>query len=252
MAATSFVFEEGGRPVNKIGGLTSVLLDLLEGIDVQGNADAAFADGSVMHVLVVTSGPLDEDDPAPTVRFGQVLVDVDDPPDPSNNFSGTGQVRLADGQELFVVYEEGSIEGGELVMTGDREMFWGYDLRLDELEAPYRTGGRFGHIKLTIDEDGFTGMSGSLITPAELEADVYPGTAKLLTRAIAEDKPMAAAIKGIYDANFDDVITVQELVENDQQASLAQPDVDHDGDGVNDHLSQGVFIEGVRVELVAP
>ena len=90
----------------------------------------------------------------------------------------------------------------------------------------------------------------SVVSIETLETDVYPGIAEILTRGIREGVPQAATIKVIYDTNDDDVVTVQELIDSDQMASLTSPDVDLDGDGVNEYISQGIAIEGTRIELV--
>lgn len=88
------------------------------------------------------------------------------------------------------------------------------------------------------------------MTPEEFNASVLPLAARLLTRAIEEDQPKKAQIKGMFDDNDDDEITVLELETSNTMASLSSPDCDLDGDSTFDHLSQGILFEAVRAELI--
>jgi hypothetical protein len=245
--ACSFVYPNGDYPVNKMGGLTTVMLDLLAEVPVQDFVDAGMDDGITLNTWIIRSGPVDEDDPAPTALFGH-MQDADD--DPTNNFDGTGQLRLRDGAVLIDAVVDGSLEGGVFDGTGSPEVGFGYDLQLNDEDELSNSPGVYARVRLDITEDTIAGPSASVISPAELHAKVYPGIAGLLTRGITDGVSQAATIKAIYDANDDDVVTVQELIDSDQMASLTQPDVDLDGDGINDHVSQGVMVEGVRVEIV--
>lgn len=249
--AASFDFPGTDFPVNKMGGLTSVLLDLVDPIPVQASVDGALEDGEALHGWLVTSADLDATDPAVSAAFGY-FEDVDEPADPTNNLSGSGQLRLAAGTQRIEVIRDGSLSGGELTGQGteDPASRFSYWIKMHPEEPARGVPGVFGSVRLTITEDGFSGASASVITQDELHADIYPGIASLMTYAIAQDVPRAAEIKGIFDANGDSEVTVQELIENDTMASLARPDVDLDGDGVNDHISQGVLVEAVRFELV--
>jgi hypothetical protein len=247
VADASFDYPGTDFPVNKMGGLTTVLLDLVPELDVQGNVDGGIQSGEVLGLWVIESGPLDEDDPAPTAYFAQA-VDAD--ADPTNTLTGTGQVRLAPGEQLVPIITDATLSGGMLVGHGDADTQYSFRLKLLPDTDPYDTWGYYGHLRVAITEAGFTGQASSAATPEDLHTYVYPGIADVLTRAIEQDVARATEIRGIFDDNSDDTVTVQELIDNDTMASLTQPDVDLDEDGVNDHVSQGSTIEAVAVELV--
>jgi hypothetical protein len=248
--ASSHMFPGTEFPVNKMGGLTSVMLDLVKPIDPVATTQGALDDGTVLHAWIIDSGPLDETDPGATADFA-ILEDVDDPADPSNNFSGTAQLRIAAGEQRVDAITAAELTGGELEGHGDADSdSWGYAIKMHPLEPPLVIPGVYARIRVTIDESGFTGATASAMTTEQLHTVTYPAIAELLTYAVEQGVPRAAEITGIFDSNTDGVITTQELIENDTMASLSSPDVDLDGDGVNDHISQGVLIEAVPFELV--
>jgi len=248
--ASSFLYPGTDYPVNKMGGLTSVMLDLVQPISVQAQIDLSITDGEVLHGWILDTGPLDEDDPAPTADFVR-LEDTDDPIDPSNNLGGTAQLRIAAGEQRVHAITVASMTGGTFEGHGDDETSWGYSLKIHPNEpAPTIYGVHANLRAIDLTDDGFTGASSSATTLEGLYADTYPSIGRLLTYAIEQDVPRATDIRGIFDKDGDGVVTTQELIDNDTMASLSQPDIDLDGDGVNDHISQGVLIEAVRFELV--
>lgn len=246
--AAAFDYPGTTRPANKMGGLTTVLLDLMEGIPVQDNIDAGYADGTVMHLYVIHSGDPAEDDPQVRLTFYPVVEDGDD--DPTNNFDGDAMIRIPDGAEAIDMGDGYQIVDGTLVGYGPEQLSTTWLLKYLAERDPYPTPGSYTTFRLQFDGAALTGHNGGVISPMTLETVTYPGIAEVLTYAIENDAPRADQIAGLYDANMDGVITAQEIATNDQMASLASPDVDMDGDGVPDHVSQGSGLELVRVTLV--
>ncbi len=245
---TRFDWPNTDFPSNKIGETIIVLIGLARGIDVQGNINAGFQDRGVWLMYVINSGDLDSTDTGVTVSTAWV-VDADGNPD--NDFDGTGQVRLADGEQLTVIHEGASLEGGMLVGHGNVDQSVGYPLYFLELTEPiWDSRGVYAHTRVAIDEDGFSGEVANATTTAELRSDGFPGLAALLTRTLVLGTPNSDQVALIFDDNDDGEVTIAELETSDTLATLTTPDLDLDGDEVNEHLSQGVYVEAVRVELV--
>jgi len=246
--ATAFEWPNSTYPVNQMGGAITVLLGLATGIDVQGNVNAGFRDRGQWLLYSINSGDLDGRDTGVTIRIAWV-VDADGNPD--NDFDGTGQVRLADGEQLQIANDTVTLEDGMLEGHGSGEQSVAYPMYLLEpTEPPWNAPGVYAYIRVAIDEDGFSGAFANATTQAQLESDGYPGLAALCTRTLELGTPNADQVAAIFDANDDGEVTVEEITTNDTMASLTSPDLDLDGDEVNDHVSQGVFIEAVKVELV--
>jgi hypothetical protein len=244
-----FDYPGSGIPVNKLGAMTKVLLDLMPELDIQGDLDDGYARGDVRQVIVFNSAPLDQNDGG-VIGFVGYVVDADDPVDVSNDFEPMSQFRLEPGTELKQVYFSGSLADGVISTVGDADT--AFILRMpffadsDPLEMP----GVYAQIRLDITEDGATGEGGSAITLQQVQDVVFPMSARYLTEAIAADVARKDDIKNLFDENNDDVISLAEVRDSPTMATLAQPDMDLDGDSQLDHLSQGVSYELVRVQLV--
>ncbi|HUH01222.1 MAG TPA: hypothetical protein VML75_04455 [Kofleriaceae bacterium] len=247
--ASQFVFPGSGVPVNKVGALVQVMLGLLEGIPVQADLDANILAGLARQVAVIRSAPLDGFDDQVTGYLVNA-TDVDDPADPTNDFNGAGQFRLAAGVATDPHWTTGSIDGGELVAHGNAESSITIEIPLFAEDPAAGVPGVYAQTRGTITEEGFVGAAASAITRAELEATVYPVTARLLTMGLQLPVARAEDISNLFDTNKDGMVTVEELIANPTMATLTSEDMDLDGDTVNDHISQGILIETVRVELV--
>lgn len=245
-----FEFPGSGLPVNKMGALIQVQMDLLEGLPVQAEMDAAFAAGEARQLLGVRSGPLELTDGGANGLYARV-VDADDPVDPSNDYSGTAQFRLAPGEMVGNTWS-GSVSAGTVLGNGDiyADNAYAWALPLIAGEEPVLAIGRHGLSRATVTEDTMVGWGASGITRAEVDALVLPPTAALLTRGIAENVARKNDIKNLFDTNNDDIVTPAELIASPTMATLLQPDMDLDGDGTNDHISQSLAFEAVRAELV--
>jgi hypothetical protein len=247
--AQSFDFPGTSRPVNKMGELTTVLLQLAEGLGVEDSVNDGVLSGETLYVYVVRSGPLDEDDPAPTVSYAQVQ-DADEPPDPSNNLGGQGQMRVLDGTVIVPFIDDASLSDSMLEGEGDPTFSFVSQMRFHPDARVAVTAGKWPKMRATFDADGVDVVVGSLVTIEELQAGLYPTIAETFTIGIQTGSPRAAEISGIYDLDMDGTVTTQELIDNDTMATLVQPDVDIDSDGVYDHLSQAAKVRAVPVELV--
>jgi hypothetical protein len=234
-------------PVNKLGAITQVLIDLLEGLPVQQGIDDNFAAGQALQVIVINSGdPTGYDDGV----TGQFALAEDTDGDASNNFSGTAELRIAAGEALDTKWVMGTLDAGELRATGTGMIDVTIQIPIFDGEAPLEVPGMYGQLRSTMTEDSLNGHAASAILPQEIYDHVYPVSARLLTQAIQMELPRADDIRGLFDANNDDEVTVQELIDNPTLASLTLPDVDTDGDGEPDRISQSIRAEAVRVTLV--
>jgi len=248
--ASKIEFPGSGVPVNKLGAMLQVLVDLLEGIPVQEDLDANFLAGEALQVFMARSATLDGVDNGVTGHYAQV-ADVDDPADPSNNWDGSGQFKLRAGAEFIQTIDEGTIDGGDYTGVGNDEISFSVLLPLWAGEDPIGSEGTYPQIRATIDGDTMSGAIANAVTPEEFDASVLPLAARLLTQVLVEDKPRESDVDAMFDTNHDGEVTVEELRNSDTMATLGAPDVDLDGDTANDHLSQGILFEAVRCELVS-
>jgi len=245
--ASKFEFPGSGIPVNKLGALLQVMLDMLEGIPVQDELDANILNGEGLQMGVFHLATIDGNDYGATAQYAR-LQDVDDPADPSNNWDGEGTFRLLSGTELVDAYKTGSLVDGVFLGEGDDETDVPMLQPIVAGQEPYLSHGVHMKIRGTLDADEFDGVIGSVATPEEFINNVVPSGAYMMTRAIAEDAPGKADIKNLFDDNDDDVITEEELANSATIATLAQPDVDLDSDGVYDHVSQALLVHMVRCQ----
>lgn len=247
--ASKFEFPGSGIPVNKVGSLVQVMLGFLEGLPVQADLDANMLAGLARQVAVIRSAPLGGFDDQVTGYLVNV-VDVDEPADPANDFDGAGQFRLAAGVSTEAHWTSGSVDNGMLVAHGDADTTITIEIPLFSDGAAAGVPGVYAQTRGTLTEDGYTGVAASAITRAQLEATVYPVTARLLTAGLQLPVAKAQDISNLFDTNMDGEVTVEELIASPTMATLTSEDMDLDGDGTNDHISQGILIETVRAELV--
>lgn len=245
--ASKFLFPGSGIPVNKLGAMFQVMLDMLDPVPVQEELNANMLNGEALQVGVFRTAGLDADNGA-TAMYVHV-DDVDDPADPSNNWDGEGAFRLAAGQTLTETYTA-VLEGGVIEAVGTSERIGTMTLPFFAGEEPVMSHGVHSVLRGTLTEDEFNGFIASAATPEQFIDNVVPSGARLMTRAIAEDVPMKADIKAYFDENDDDVITDTEMIESDIFATLSQPDIDLDDDGTYDHVSQAVLLRMVRCQPV--
>ena len=231
--AAAFDYDGSGRATNRLGGLITVLLDLLEGVPVQDTIDSSYADGDVMFVMALNSGDLAEFDPAVTVQWGHTENLAEAP-------------SLANRELFAVVGDSYVVDANALEGAGIEDVSVSIALKLLPDEPPTIMSGGFVHLRGSVDEEGFSFALGTVTTVEALHAELYPGIARVMTHALQIESPRAIQIAGLFDTNADGEVTVQELVESDQLATLVAPDVDLDGDGTPEHVSQGVMLHGVR------
>jgi hypothetical protein len=247
--ASKFEMPGSGFPVNKLGALLQVMMDMLEGVPVQADLDANYLAGEALQVMIVRSGGLTGVDDGVTGYYAEV-DDADDPANAANNWAGEGEFTQR-GDTHKMIWTTGVIDNGELVASGDASILFTFLLPMFTGETPTGSEGCFPVVRATITEDSLIGAAGNAVTPEEFEASVLPLAARLLTQAIVEDKPKKSQIKAMFDENDDDEVTALELAESDLMATLGMPDVDIDGDDILDHLSQGILFEAVRADLLS-
>ncbi len=248
--ASKFEFPGSGIPVNKLGALLKVMLDMLEGIPVQAEMEANILNGEGLQMNVFHLVSLTGNDEGGTAQYARV-EDVDDPPDPSNNWDGEGTFRVLAGTEIIDAYKTASLVDGQFLGIGDDETDVPMLQPVVAGEEPYMSHGVHMMLRGTLDENGFDGAIGSAATPEEFIANVTPSGSRMMTRAIAEGTAGAQDIKNLFDENDDDVITEEELATSPTFATLSQPDIDLDGDGTYDHVSQALLVHMVPCQPLA-
>jgi len=248
VSATKYLFPGAGIPVNKLGAMFQVMLDMLDPIPVQEELSANMLAGEGLQAAMFRAAGLDANDHGVTGVYVHV-VDADDPPDPSNNWDGEGTFRLDTGQTLDETYTA-VLEGGTIEAVGTDERIGTMALPFFSDEGPVISHGVHSVLRGTLTEDEFDGFIASAATPEQFIDNVVPSGARLMTRGIAEDVPKKADIKNFFDANDDDVVTEEELANSATFATLSQPDVDLDEDGTYDHVSQAVLLRMVRCQPI--
>ncbi len=230
--------------VNRAGGLTTLLMDLTEGVPVEQHIADGFAAGRGLKAYSVESGALDSADPSVTIRSADVLYDSDAVESP---FERDAMLRLADGKDLVVLGDSFDLRDEQLTGSGNAGNRNTLSLEfLPELD-PTTVGGVETRFRATIDEDTLVAVEGALTTPEQFRAEVFPGIAAALTEVLRVEGPRAGQVDGLFDLDDDGVVTVEELEQSDQLATLIDPDVDLDGDGVTDHISQSLEFTARRV-----
>jgi hypothetical protein len=245
--ASKFEFPGSGIPVNKLGALLGVMLDMLDPLPIQDELDANVLNGEGMQMGVFHLAGLDVDDYGGTADYAQI-EDVDDPADPTNNWDGEGTFRLASGTTVVLAYKTASLVDGEFLGVGDDETDVPMLQPMVAGEPPYVSHGVHNMLRGTLTEDEFVGALGSVATKQEFIDNVAPSGAYMMTRAIAEGTEGAQDIKNLFDENDDDIITVEEISTSATFDTLSTPDVDLDGDGTYDHVSQAVLVHMVRCQ----
>lgn len=234
VADAAFRFPGESADANSLGSAILAQLTLLEGIPVQADLDAGMEAGASLQVVRVHSTAPSEDDPAAVLSFG----DLED--------AGAGQYRVAGS---LAPYAEGTLDGGQLDGASDEtSLTIGMPIILGEPAT--RIALSHPRIRVTMTEDGLTGVFGAAMTPEVLHGDVFPDIAALMTRAIAENTVNADTIRSLFDGDADGTITTQELIDSPTLAQVTRPDLDLDGDTLGDHLSVGMAFEATRAELV--
>lgn len=227
-----------GMPVNRLGSVLQVMLDLLEGMDVQAQIDAnimaglapqgfvLFADGDIAGTVTEAAGSW--------VAFA---IDTD------------GRVRLAEGESLRQTWVDVSITAGELTGVGTAQAEATIRVPVQQGD-PVLVPGVYQQIRGSIDAERFSGAISGAITEEDMHASITPVAANLLDLAVQMNLPKAQQILELLDTNADGRIAVDELIASPLLATLTEPDVDVDGDEITDHISLGVLLEASRVELV--
>lgn len=244
--ATKYEFPGSGIPVNKLGAMFQVMLDMMDPLPIQDELDANMLNGEALQVGMFRTVGLGATDHGATAMYVHV-VDADDPVDPSNNWAGDGTFRLDAGQTLDETYTA-NLEGGEILAVGTSERIGTMTLPFFAGEEPVMSHGVHSVLSGTLTEDEFDGFIASAATPQQFIDNVVPSGARLLTRAIEANVPKKEDIKNFFDKDDNDVITEAELAESATFATLSQPDVDLDGDSIYDHVSQAVLLRMVRCQ----
>ena len=245
---------------NALGRILSALR-LAAGLDAQQLIDESLADGGLLQLLDVQTDDLENSDCVSV----QVLPgrDLDDPVDPSDNFSGDESFAIADDQLAGGL--SGTIQDGKVVLGPGTASI---SLPLWPSAGPIRIPLTGARLEGTISAEGI--MSGRLaggIAEQDIHGIVLPALADGMNRDIENDctgvAPQCCApgtttdvIVRQFDFDADCRITADELLRNVLIAALLQPDVDlidadngnalePDRDGVRDSLSVGVGLTAV-------
>ncbi|HTM22634.1 MAG TPA: hypothetical protein VL172_19060, partial [Kofleriaceae bacterium] len=207
LAASKFAFPgTQGMPVNKLGAVLQVMLDLLEGIPVQDMIDANLAAGAAAQALVFeTDGPITgSDDQARGAWLPLADAGIDE-------LSPTWPILIDD---------HGMITG-----TGTDTI--DADVMVPVMATdPVHVAGVYQQIRGTADDAGFDGAIAGAITPEQLDADIVPGAAHLLDLAVQMGLPSAQQILDLLDGNADGRINAQDLLDSPLLDTLTTPDVD--------------------------
>jgi hypothetical protein len=260
------------RPDNQLGSILSAVASMSDA-DLQAEVDQQVADGGIIILFDLKATDL-----ASATDAGAWVM-LGDAPTPSacadeqdmvcgRHLDGTGMFEVSADSPMDAVLH-GDIVGGKLT-GGPGEVSMKIGIAGSQ---PIRINMIGSRVEVSVSETGLmSGKLGGAVTEEELNNNVLPAVAEALQEQVDEDctgtAPMCCEkgsggedLLGLFDADDDCAITLDELKTNDLISALLSPDVDlldADGtfspnsDGMNDSLSLGVGFAAVRASFPGP
>ncbi|HVV82059.1 MAG TPA: hypothetical protein VHE35_03225 [Kofleriaceae bacterium] len=224
---------------NQAGSLIGSLIGL--GLDLDGASAAAFSDGDVVALHRVRADSLVTDGSIEWTTYdGQPTAA---PP----RFDGT--------DHLDVLARTGRLIG--LVRDGRAELDWGdatISMPFFPDQSPLRLPLTGARMTMYVDGAGCAARIVGAIPEVEIDGLVLPDLAMELIIHIARhpDHPFTPIAMQVFDTNKDGKLTVDEVLATPVARGLFSPDLDTDGDGVDDAMSFGASFECVPATFTPP
>ncbi|MBZ0236442.1 MAG: hypothetical protein K8M05_29210 [Deltaproteobacteria bacterium] len=223
--AMGYDFDRDGRADNQAGDVIAALGRI--GLDVATESARAIDDGDVVILHSVRADALGDD---ASVSWRVLAGAPTSPP----RWDGTDVFRAAG--------EDGTFAGA--IRNGTALMDWGVvnlPLPFFAEQAPMVLPLAHARISATITADGCTGRIGGVMLASDIENTLE----RFVRQAIRHiernpDHELARVAYQVFDTDDDGTITVAEMAGSAIAETLFRPDVDTDGDGVDDGLSFGL------------
>ena len=233
--------DNNGSVDNQIGKLLGTLSTYDKEFDLQKALDDDVADGSTVVLFDLLADAGQEARARLVVNLGE-----DANADPSDNFSGVGEFRIAN-DSIAGVFLDGRLSEGRLTAVG-------------RMLLPLTVGGKPQLIAL--EQALFEGsyqqgkVTGGKITGVvrfqQIDELLLPELAEKINAEYVDpttDASLVTTLRDLFDTDRDNQITVAELKGNALVGLLIAPDIDTDGDGKRDSLSFGFGVEAVSCTI---
>ncbi|MFH1130783.1 MAG: hypothetical protein V1754_05570 [Pseudomonadota bacterium] len=236
-----------GTVENKFGAIFGAISGV--GLNLQEQLDFALEMGSVLMLIELLGTSIVND--LNSVAQYHLGEDIDQ--NATDNFSGYEEFLLAldspPGITLPGIITNGKFVGGPGTVLAALPLLSG--------EAPVVLTLQKAFLEADVSPAGMAnGIIAGAITETELDTELLPALANLLTSVIVDpngDPGLIGLVKGLFDINpSDGTITANELKNNPLVKLLFKPDVDTNGDGVVDALSAGIGFTSVSCKINKP
>lgn len=237
-----------GTADNQLGAIQAAISSLqLGSYDFQGNLDRVLAEGSFLLLFELLGRSLTDD--AKVTLDAAIGVELDVPPDPSDNFSGSEPFAVSSNSPPGL-----SLDG---VITGAR-LSAGPGTVVMPLPSHAGTLPKtvsLQHAQATADVSTGGLQNGRLrggVPWEEVDRKFIPMIAKEATARL-QDPSTAQNIKNVltvaFDSNKDGTISSDEIRQCELLKLVLKPDVDLDGDKTPESLSVGLAFTAVPCQI---
>ncbi len=217
---------------NQLGAVFAVVLTAMgEGFDLQAEADRGLAEGKTLLMLDLLADDLVDSPARVRAHLGE-----DQDGNPADNFSGEETLGISVESPKDIALD-GEIKDGALRTAGAVVM--PFIVSGELVMLPFSRGRVEAQVTAA-------GMTQGIITGAMPMAAVNGTLMRVIAERVDESykNPGSSAdtkkqLGDLFDTNGDGTITATELSESPVVGILVKPDIDTDGDGVDDAMSAG-------------
>lgn len=234
---------------NKLGAIANALVTAgLQGFDFQSNVDAMLKNGTFLLLLELFGKSLTED---PTVGLQAFLgKDKDDPPNPANNFSGTGEFTI-DPKSPMDLKLAGKITGGKLA-AGPGSLV----IVIPTGGTPPQVNVKQCRIEGTVADNPTSAITNGklygLIPWTDVDGKIIPEIQKGVDATYKSPSTPTSTknlMKSLFDADGNGTITVEEIRNSALLKLILAPDVDSTGGSTPDSMSVGLGFSAVKAVI---
>ncbi len=235
----AMVFDDSGEKKNAVATMIYQLSFFLNlSLGTQLDFDNMLAKAEVLAAMRLYGGGFTS---AALLQLMQV-VDLDQ--NRADNFSGQETFGFINNPDINGLLR-GTLENGEILAGPDPLRMWSFYWPDRQIDL------KNGRVEAQIVEDNMTGAIGGVLSEAEARVSIYTLAMELiedlLDGAPSEDRQL---ILTLFDTPpYDEKISIEEVEKNDLVNALLVPDVDLNGDGVNDSFSLAIGFEAVRCTI---
>jgi len=240
--------DDDDRLDNLFGQNLALAMQFLD-LDANGAIDEAIAGGSLLHLLMLATDDLGE-----FLDTGRVFLGADTDDDPSNNFDGVSELAIRAGAPMngaaFGEVRSDGVDLGGGAFEIESVILLPLRLQLESarIVGTFDALGRFEG-KLAGAMNGETQRRLRLGFAGVVAADANEICDPSLIPCCPADS-RGEDFMNLFDGNDDCVLEVAEVAESSLAHTLVAPDVDTDGDEIDDGLSAGFRITAVPTPFI--